>query len=147
MSENGYEYEDEVVRFGVSIGHRLLERFDQYISEHGYATRSEALRDLIRDRLVEETWSTGLGEVAGAVVLVYDHHKNGLSDALNALQHEFHGLILATTHIHLDLHYCLEVVIVRGAATRVRAIAERLITVRGVKHGRVVVTALGDALP
>lgn len=147
MAENGQHPHDEIVRFGVSINRRLLDRFDRYLSEHGYTTRSEALRDLIRDHLADDLWEAGDGEVAGAVVLVYDHHRAGISDTLNALQHEFHGSILAATHVHLDEHFCLEVVILRGATATVRALAERLLAVRGVTHGRVVVTALGDALP
>ncbi len=136
-----------MVRFGVSMNRQLLDRFDRYVTERGYANRSEALRDLIRDRLVEESWSSGDGHVAGAVVLVYDHHRSGVPEALTDVQHDHLGVVVATAHVHLDESHCLEVVILKGQAGEARAVAERLLAVRGVKHGRVLVTGAGVSLP
>lgn len=133
-----------VVRFGVSMNRHLLKRFDRYARERGYANRSEALRDLIRRQLVEASWAAGDGQVAGAVVLVYDHHRSGVPEALTELQHRHLGVIVAATHVHLDESRCLEVVILRGQAAEARAVAERLLTVRGLEHGRVLVAGGGD---
>lgn len=135
-----------LTRFGVSIPSGLLSRFDALISGKGYSNRSEALRDLIRDRLVEEEWKAGKGEVVGTVTLVYDHHVRELSRRLIELQHQHHAEILSTLHIHLDGHHCLEVLAVRGRAKEVRRIADRLIGTKGVKHGKLVTTTTGKAL-
>jgi CopG family nickel-responsive transcriptional regulator len=135
-----------LTRFGVSIPSELLARFDALIARKGYANRSEALRDLIRDRLVEEEWTAGKGEVVGTVTLVYDHHVRELTRRLTELQHHHHAEILSTLHIHLDEHRCLEVLAVRGKAGEVRGIADRLIGTKGVKHGKLVMTTTGRAL-
>ncbi|MDI3317551.1 MAG: nickel-responsive transcriptional regulator NikR [Bacillota bacterium] len=136
-----------VQRFGVSMEAALLGRFDAYVRNHGYANRSAALRDLVRDRLVEEAWRNESGEVAGAAILLYDHRKSGLSDELTEIQHHHARLVVSTSHVHLDAANCLEVVILRGPAAEVREVAEQLRTVRGVHHGRVLVTAVGDDMP
>lgn len=133
-------------RFGVSIPSELLARFDALIAGKGYANRSEALRDLIRERLVEEEWTAGKGEVVGTVTLVYDHHVRELTRRLTELQHHHHAEILSTLHIHLDEHHCLEVLAVRGKGGEVREIADRLIGTKGVKHGKLVMTTTGRAL-
>jgi CopG family nickel-responsive transcriptional regulator len=133
-------------RFGVSIPSGLLARFDAQITRKGYSNRSEVLRDLIRDRLVEEEWKAGKGEVVGTVTLVYDHHVRELTRRLTELQHHHHGEILSTLHIHLDEHHCLEVLAVRGKAGVVRGIADRLIGTKGVKHGKLVTTTTGQSL-
>jgi len=124
----------------------LLERFDALVRERGYANRSEAIRDIIRDVLVERQWEDEGTEVAGTITLVYDHHVNGLSDLLNDLQHEHYRSILSTMHIHLDEHNCLEVLVVKGRAGELRRIAERLIATRGVKHGKLTLTSTGKDL-
>jgi len=133
-------------RFGVSMESSLLERFDALVRERGYANRSEAIRDIIRDVLVERQWEDEGTEVAGTITLVYDHHVNGLSDLLNDLQHEHYRSILSTMHIHLDEHNCLEVLVVKGRAGELRRIAERLIATRGVKHGKLTLTSTGKDL-
>lgn len=135
-----------LVRFGVSINKGLLTQFDKIIEEKGYSNRSEAIRDLIRNQMVELEWEKDEEEVAGTVTLIYDHHVRGLSELLLEVQHGFHDLILSTMHLHLDHHNCLEVLAVKGAAREVRRIAERLISVKGVKHGRLSITTTGKNL-
>jgi len=133
-----------VVRFGVSIEERLLERFDELIAEKAYVNRSEALRDLIRASLVDEQWSVGDAEAVGTVTLVYDHHAHDLSDKLIDHQHIHHHEIVSTLHVHLDAEHCLEVVVLRGVAREIKHIADELIGTKGVKHGKFVATTTGD---
>lgn len=133
-----------VQRFGVSMEAGLLRRFDAFVRSHGYANRSAAVRDLVRDRLVEEAWRDESSEVAGALILLYDHRKRGLSDGLTAIQHRYARLVVSTSHVHLDGAHCLEVVILRGPAGQVRDVAEQLRTVRGVLHGRALMTTAGE---
>ena len=135
-----------LTRFGISIPTKLLRRFDALIARQGYTNRSEALRDLVRDRLVEEEWKAGKGEVVGTVTLVYDHHVRELTQKLTELQHYHHTEILSTLHIHLDEHHCLEVLAVKGKSMEVRRIADQLIGTKGVKHGKLVTTTTGRAL-
>jgi len=137
---------DKVLRFGVSIPKELVRAFDARIRGKGYSNRSEAIRDIMRDYLVEGEWESGQGEVVGTVTIVYDHHVRELSNVLTNLQHGFHDAILCTTHVHLDEHNCLEVVVVKGTSEQVRAIADRLISTRGVKHGKLVCTTSGECL-
>jgi CopG family nickel-responsive transcriptional regulator len=133
-------------RIGVSIDSSLLAEFDDLIGKMGYANRSEAFRDLIRDKLVTEDWKTGSSECIGVVSIVYDHHKREISDKLIDLQHEFGDSIISSTHIHLDRDNCLEVVIARDNASVVREIADRLIGSKGVKHGKLAMTSTGRGL-
>lgn len=137
---------EELVRFGVSINPQLLEQFDRVIREKGYPSRSEALRDLIRDHLVEYKWEREEEEVVGTVTLVYDHHASQLVPLLNDLQHDYHPLVLSTLHIHLDHHNCLEVLVLKGPARLAREVAERLISMKGVKHGKLTITSPGEDL-
>ena len=130
-------------RFGVSMEDDLLSRFDSLIAEQGYSSRSEAIRDLVRRQLVKESWSDPDADVVGTVTIVFEHHEYELSNVLADLQHSFHKYILCSTHIHLDEHNCLEVVIVRGRSEKVRQIANTLISTRGVKHGQLVCTTTG----
>ena len=134
-------------RFGVSMESDLLGRFDALIADREYASRSEAIRDLVRKELVSEMWSDPRADVIATVSIVYGHHEHRLSDTLAELQHRHHRAIVSTTHVHLDAHNCLEVVIVRGRSGRVRRIADALVATRGVKHGGVVATATGASLP
>ncbi|MER3474770.1 MAG: nickel-responsive transcriptional regulator NikR [Armatimonadota bacterium] len=133
-------------RFGVSIPAELVSAFDRLIESKGYRTRSEAVRDLMRDALVESEWKSDSGEVVGTVTIVYDHEMRELARLLTNLQHHHLGSIICTTHVHLDEHHCMEVVVVRGSAEQVRAIADRLISTRGVKHGKLVCTTTGKSL-
>jgi CopG family nickel-responsive transcriptional regulator len=133
-------------RFGVSIPDELLAKLDKLAKKKGYSNRSEVLRDLIRDRFVEEEWTSVSGEVVGTVTLVYNHHIHDLSDKLADLQHSHFKNIISTTHIHLDEHNCLEVLVVRGKSLKVKEIADRLISTKGVKHGKLVMTTTGKEL-
>jgi len=133
-------------RFGVSMEDELLQRFDALIKERGYQSRSEAIRDLVRQELVKEEWSDPEAEVVGTLTIVYEHHEHELSNILAELQHQYHTFILCSTHIHLDPHNCLEVVILKGASGRVKYIANTLISTRGVKHGQLVSTTTGKAV-
>ena len=136
----------ELVRFGISMNEQLLDKFDKKIVSQVYANRSEAIRDLIRNRLVEFSWEDDKQEVAGTITLVYDHHVRGLGSLLTELQHESHDLFLSTMHVHLDHHNCLEVLVVKGQAGRVQLTADRLIGTRGVKHGKLTITSTGREL-
>jgi CopG family nickel-responsive transcriptional regulator len=127
-----------VERFGVSIEKRLLRQFDAFIGRKNYRNRSEALRDLMRAALVEEEWETRGGEVVGMITLLYDHHTRLLQSKLTEIQHDHHLQIISSMHVHLDHHNCLEVMIVRGGAGEIRSLASRLISIKGVKHGKVV---------
>jgi CopG family nickel-responsive transcriptional regulator len=136
----------ELVRFGVSLDGDLLKGFDARNKRKGYVNRSEAIRDLVRECLVEEEWQTTTGEAVGVVSLVFDHDRMELSKTLTRVQHSRHGLIVATTHVHLDEHNCLEVVILKGKVRQVRKLAESLISRRGVKHGKLFTTTTGKKL-
>jgi len=133
-------------RFGVSIPDELLRGLDKLAGKKGYANRSEAIRDLIRDRFVEEEWAAVKGEVIGTITLVYNHHSHELADKLTDLQHTYCRNIISSTHIHLDQHNCLEVLIVRGKGRKIKEIADRLIATKGVKHGKLVMTSTGKNL-
>jgi CopG family nickel-responsive transcriptional regulator len=135
-----------VTRFGISLESPLLNRFDRLIKKKGYASRSEAIRDLIRDSLVTEEWESVSTETVGTITLVYSHDTRELSDNLNDLQHHYHQLIKSTMHIHLDGHNCLEVIVVKGRAKDIKTVADRLIGTKGVKHGKLSVTTTGKQL-
>lgn len=136
----------KTIRFGVSIDGQLLQQFDELIRDKGYSNRSEAVRDLMRDALVERQWSQDDAETVGTVTLVYDHHTRDLSDRLTEHQHHHHQAIISVLHVHLDAHNCLEVVVVRGTAQEVKKLADELIGTKGVKHGKLVTTTTGQNL-
>jgi CopG family nickel-responsive transcriptional regulator len=125
-----------IVRFGVSLEQGLLDKFDRLITERGYASRSEAFRDLIRGSLIEKEWKEG-ELVAGAVTLVYDHHRKDLMGRITDIQHDYHRLIISAQHIHLDHDHCLEIIAVRGRAGEVSRLADALRSIKGVMHGTV----------
>ncbi len=125
----------ETIRFGVSLDSDLLERFDSLCSERDYPNRSEAIRDLIRSALVARRWESEEGAGAGTLTLIYDHHKSDLAKKLMSIQHDAHHLIVATLHVHLDHHNCLEVLVLKGSGEEIRSLAERLIAVKGVVFG------------
>jgi CopG family transcriptional regulator, nickel-responsive regulator len=127
-------------RIGVALDSDLLKRFDDFISRLGYTNRSEAFRDLIRDRLVSERTQAPNATVVGTVTLIYDHHAHGVTEKLTELQHASHDLVVSTSHAHLDHDSCLEVLIVHGKSSRVEEFAGRLIGLKGVQHGRLVMT-------
>lgn len=135
----------EIIRFGVSLDKRLLERFDRLIQDRSYTNRSEALRDLIRQEFVKNEWEEGQ-EVAGAITYIYDHHQRDLLAKLMDIQHNHQGIILSTQHLHLDHHNCLEIVAVRGRADEVQALAYALRSIKGVQHGTLSMTSTGKAI-
>jgi CopG family transcriptional regulator, nickel-responsive regulator len=135
----------ELTRTGVSLEEDLLQQFDRLIARRGYRNRSEAIRDLIRERLVDEAIDQNKPVVA-TLTMIYDHHKPDLSNKLTALQHHSHGNVLAATHVHLDADNCLEVVILKGRSGEVQHLADHMLAMRGVKHGKLVVTATGKNL-
>jgi CopG family nickel-responsive transcriptional regulator len=135
----------KTIRFGVSLDHHLLEGFDRLITDRKYVNRSEAIRDLIRDQLVEEEWKFG-EKVVGTITIVYDHDVRELGETLAHLQHRYHKAVQSTLHVHLDERNCMEVLVVMGKGTAVRAIADRLIGTKGVKHGKLTMTTTGKTL-
>jgi len=136
----------ETIRFGISIDARLLGRFDDLIGDKGYVNRSEAIRDLIRNALVEEEWAREDEEAVGTVSLVFDHHTRDLSDKLTEHQHSHHKEIISALHVHLDAHHCLEVVVLKGRAGDIKRLADELIGTKGVKHGKLMTTTTGKGL-
>jgi CopG family nickel-responsive transcriptional regulator len=135
-----------MVRFGVSADARLLEKFDEMISDKSYANRSEAIRDLIRDQLVEHAWSQSTEEVVGTLTLVYNHESRDLGDRLTKLQHHHHSEVISTLHVHLDEHNCLEVLVLKGQSNVIKRLADRLIGAKGVKHGKLTMSTTGKEL-
>ena len=133
----------DAARFGVSMDKDLLKGFDELIKKMGYTTRSVAIRDLIRERLVQQEWELTERETVGTITLVYSHDVRELTETLTALQHRFHKQIISTMHIHLDHHNCLEVLIVKGKGSVIKRIAERLLSTKGVKHGKLTTTTTG----
>lgn len=131
----------ELSRIGVAIDSDLLNQFDKFIGKQGYTNRSEAFRDLIRDRLVTAVVETPEALVVGTVTLIYDHHSRLLPNKLMDMQHDYHDLIIATTHAHLDHETCLEVIVVKGESRRIRKLADLLIGTKGVQHGRLVMSS------
>lgn len=135
----------KLVRFSVSIDESLVRAFDALSEEMGYANRSEAIRDAIRERLVRREWEAG-DEVAGVITLLYDHHKPGLSEMLTEIQHHALDEVISTTHVHVDHDHCLEFIAVKGEARRIERLAGRLISLKGVKHGALTGTSTGKRL-
>lgn len=131
------------MRFGVSLDVELLERFDALCTRRGAPSRSEALRDMIREELARETLEEAETEAAGVLTLVYDHHTRDLSRKLIERQHDAPETIVATLHVHLDHHQCLEMLVLRGQAGRLRALADQLRAVRGVRQGTFSFTPVG----
>jgi CopG family nickel-responsive transcriptional regulator len=134
-------------RIGIALDSNLLERFDRYLVTQGYSNRSEAFRDLIRDRLNASRLQSPKIFVVGTVTLIYDHHSRLLPEKLMQLQHAYHEVIISTVHSHLDHDMCLEVVVVKGPLGRVQELADRLIGIKGVQHGKLVMSSPEAYLP
>jgi CopG family nickel-responsive transcriptional regulator len=134
-----------LVRFGVSLDNDLLSKFDLLSKERGYACRSEAFRDLIRKELVHKQWQTG-HEIAGAITLIYNHHKRELVNKLMDIQHDFGTMIISSQHIHLNHNNCLEIVAIKGSPKKAQRLADRLRSVKGVKHGTLSMTSTGNGI-
>lgn len=136
---------DTTVRFAVSLDQRLLDDFDRISDRQGYASRSEAVRDLIRDHLVHQDWDHK-GVTMGTITIVYDHHTHDLTNKLMEIQHDYHELVVSTMHVHLDHDNCLEVLVVKGKGKRIRYLSDALISAKGVKHGKLTITSAGRDL-
>ncbi len=137
---------DKIIRFGISLPQRLLKKFDLDNKSRGYANRSEAIRDLIRNRLVEDEWEKATGESAGTVVLIYDHHKKGVAEKLMEIQHHHHDCIISTMHSHLDHDNCMEVILLRGDTKRIADLAHKLSSQKNVKLGKFVPATLAEGM-
>jgi CopG family nickel-responsive transcriptional regulator len=135
----------DLVRTGLSLERELLERFDAAIHRKGYQNRSEAIRDLIREHLVDAAAEENK-VIVGTLTMVYDHHQPNLSAKLIEAQHAAASKVLAATHVHLDHHHCLEVVILKGRSGEVKSLADRILSLRGVQHGKLNVTTTGKHL-
>lgn len=133
----------KLIRFGISIDKDLQEKFDRLIGSKNYTNRSEAIRDLIRQELIKKEWREDK-EVAGAITLIYDHHKRELVNKLTDLQHDFQKLIMSTQHIHLDHDNCLEIIAVKGAPKEVQRLADTLRSIKGVKYGTLSMATTGE---
>ena len=134
-----------LIRFGISLDKDLSEKFDQLIKDKAYNNRSEAIRDLIRQDLVQQQWQEG-DEVAGAITLIYDHHKKELLNKVTDIQHDFQKAIISAQHIHLDHHNCLEIIAVKGNSAEVEKLANTLKVVKGVRHTTLSMSTTGKGL-
>lgn len=132
-------------RFAVSLDRELLDSFDRVIQKQGYETRSEAIRDLIRDKLVTQDWDEK-EETVGTITLIFNHHLYTLSDDITSKQHEHHSLIISSMHLHLDHDNCLEIIAVKGKGNKIRELANSLISMKGVKHGKLTLTTAGTEI-
>ncbi|MFW6146110.1 MAG: nickel-responsive transcriptional regulator NikR [Planctomycetota bacterium] len=135
----------DLVRFSVSIEQPLFEQLEAQVADSEYSNRSEFIRDLIRNHIVEEQWRSN-AESLGTISLLYDHHSRGLSERLTHEQHHFSGEVLATTHVHLDEHLCAEMIMVRGRGRDIKALADRLHREKGVLHARLATGSTGRNL-
>lgn len=131
----------ELTRISISLENALLEAFDRRNKSKGYTTRSEAIRDLIRDRLIHEEASRSEGEQVVVVMLVYDHHARELASRLIEKQHHHHDLVVSSLHVHLGERHCLEVSVLRGPSAKVQHLGDELLATKGVLHGEVIVTS------
>lgn len=139
----------DLLRFGVSVEMELLQNFDELTAKQGYANRSEALRDLMRDALVKAKLANEpqtTGEVLGTLTLVYDHHAKDLSDKMDSLQHQFFHFIVSVLHVHISHDDCLEVIVLRGEVQQIRSLADALLSLKGVKHGKLFITLPGQEI-
>ncbi len=135
------------MRIGVSLPEKLLSKFDDIILQRGYSSRSEGIRDAIRNYIVNYEWMSDVqGERVGVITIVYSHTQRGLEDNLTEIQHEFGGIIQSSLHVHLDHENCLEVVVLRGEGQDVRKAAENMMALKGVKHVKLTTTSLGKEL-
>jgi CopG family nickel-responsive transcriptional regulator len=132
---------DRLARFSVSLPESLLDELDAMVKRRGYASRSQAVAALARDGLVEYAAQLGTASVAGTISLVYDHRKTGLQARLAAIQHKYYLLVVTSMHVHLEHHHYMEVLLVQGPAEQLQTLANELVTVRGVKQGKLSLTA------
>ncbi|NMB84906.1 MAG: nickel-responsive transcriptional regulator NikR [Methanothrix sp.] len=139
--------EQELMRIGVSLPEKLLTRFDEIILQRGYSSRSEGIRDAIRNYIVHYEWMSDVqGERVGVITLVYSHSQRGLVENLTEIQHEFGSTIQSSLHVHLDQENCLEVIVLRGEGQDVKKAAEKMMALKGVKHVKLTTTSVGKEL-
>ena len=131
---------EKITRFGVSIEPELLKKFDKMIKKEGYTNRSEAIRDIIRKNLIIEKTMDPNSEAIGTLTMIYDHHTGNLTNKLLEIQHDHHNQILSTTHIHIDHHNCLEVLVLKGKTGNIQKLADNIKALKGIKHGELVIT-------
>jgi CopG family transcriptional regulator, nickel-responsive regulator len=129
-----------ITRFGVSLDEEVLKAFDQYVSVNNFANRSQAIKKIFENSLVEKKWRDNQ-LVAGAVVMLYHHHKGDITSRLNDLQHDYFEVILSTQHFHLNHDNCLEIIAVKGTANILTELADKLIGMKGIIHGKLVMSA------
>lgn len=130
------------IRFGVSLDEDLMMELDDLVAKHQFPNRSQAIRYLIKNSAVSEKWDNNR-IVAGAIVIVYDHHKRDLTSRLTGVQHDYHQLILSTQHVHIAHDLCLETIAVKGKAMHLANLADRIISTKGIQHGKLVMTDIG----
>ena len=133
----------KTVRFSISISPSLLEKFDQAIKEKAYKNRSKAIRDLIVNFIVDRAWEKSDREVMGSLTVLYDHESRGLVEKLLEIQHERRENIISTMHMHIDERNCMEILAVKGYPKEIRELADRIMSCKGVKHGRLVMSITG----
>jgi CopG family nickel-responsive transcriptional regulator len=133
-------------RFGICLEKELLDALDRFVEEGGFANRSQGIRSLIREKLVQKEWLAGK-EIAGAITLVYDHTKRELARKLTSVQHNFHNIVISSQHIHLDHKNCLEIVVVKGRPKKVQRLLSALNSTKGVKHTGLTMTTTGSEIP
>lgn len=135
----------ELIRLSLSLEKSLCDKLEKLITEEGYSNRSEFIRDLIRDKLVEKDWSQGSDSI-GTITMIYDHHQRNLSEKLTDIQHHHHDLVLATTHVHISHDLCAEMVLARGKAEDITHLADSLKKQKGVLHAVLSISSTGDNL-
>ena len=135
----------DLVRFGVSLDNELLKKFDEHIKDHSYKNRSNAIADIIREKLIEQEWVTN-EVVTGVITMVFDHHQRGLSNTLTNIQHDHHQLIISSQHIHLDHVNCLEIIVVKGHANELNELCNKMRAAKGVKHARINLATTGEKI-
>jgi CopG family nickel-responsive transcriptional regulator len=135
-----------LTRFGVAVPENLLSKFDRLIKEKGYGNRSKALCDLIRQKIVEQDWNLSDKETVGTITIVYNHSFREIADTLNHLQHHYYSQIISNLHVHLDLHNCLEVLVVKGKVKNIKKISDRLMATKGVKQASLCMAGTGKEL-
>lgn len=136
----------KLARFGVSLEEGLLDELDRVVEENRFSNRSQALRSIIRERLVKEEWLKGR-EIAGTITLVYDHHTRGLMNRLTEAQHRFHHMIISSQHIHLDHDNCMEVIVIKGKPSEAQDLLFSLKSAKGVKYGALSSATTAEKLP
>ncbi|MFH1901549.1 MAG: nickel-responsive transcriptional regulator NikR [Candidatus Omnitrophota bacterium] len=135
----------ELFRFGISLPKDLIDKFDKLIRGKNYTNRSKAFGDLIRQELIKKEWLEDK-EIAGAVTLIYDHHKRELLNKITDIQHDFQKIIISTQHIHLDHNNCLEIVAIKGAPKEARKLADTLKSTKGIKHATLSMSSTGKGI-